>query len=288
MSSGVSSAFFQLWINNVEIIDRAKACISDIQVDELCDGSDVCTLNITDPDFLFIEDNIFTDDASVLVRYGFNEDIERKEFSGYISAIDISFPEDGSPSLTITCLDSSHLMNRVKKDRSWDNVTRADVVRKIAAEYGYYPEIEPNYTFAVQDTISQSNQTDIEFLENLATQEREPFMCKLIGTHIVYKKKGLLQTPVTDLGYKTYPYDVKSFTPQINKETRQEEVTYSNVGTENKSFESYTANDGNVSRDVQGESVKTSSSSALNDTSQTKNDTSNMVYDPVSREWKKK
>ena len=79
MSSGVSSAFFQLWINNVEIIDRAKACISDIQVDELCDGSDVCTLNITDPDFLFIEDNIFIDDASVLVRYGFNEDIERKE-----------------------------------------------------------------------------------------------------------------------------------------------------------------------------------------------------------------
>ena len=76
------------------------------------------------------------------------------------------------------------------------------------------------------------------------------------------------------------------FTPQINKETRQEEVTSANVGTDTKAYESYTANDGNVSRDVQGESVKTTSSAALNDTSN--NDTDNMVYDPTKREWVKK
>ena len=195
MSSNVSSPFWELWINNVEITGRARSCINSIEFDDLCDGSDTCTLNITDPDFIFIEDNIFIEEAKVLARFGFNEDIDRKEFSGYISAIDISFPEEGSPTLTITCLDNSHLMNREKKNRSWDNVTRADIVKKIATEYGYYPDIEPNYTFAVQDTISQSNQTDIEFLESLATQEREPFMCKVKGTHIVYKKKGLLQTP---------------------------------------------------------------------------------------------
>ena len=286
MSSNVSSPFWELWINNVEITGRARSCINSIEFDDLCDGSDTCTLNITDPDFIFIEDNIFIEEAKVLARFGFNEDIDRKEFSGYISAIDISFPEEGSPTLTITCLDNSHLMNREKKNRSWDNVTRADIVKKIATEYGYYPDIEPNYTFAVQDTISQSNQTDIEFLESLATQEREPFMCKVKGTHIVYKKKGLLQTPITDIGYKTYPFDVISFTPQINKETRQEEVTSANVGTDTKAYESYTANDGNVSRDVQGESVKTTSSAALNDTSN--NDTANMVYDPTKREWVKK
>lgn len=286
MSSNVSSPFWELWINNVEITGRARSCINSIEFDDLCDGSDTCTLSITDPDFIFIEDNIFIEEAKVLARFGFNEDIDRKEFSGYISAIDISFPEEGSPTLTITCLDNSHLMNREKKNRSWDNVTRADIVKKIATEYGYYPDIESNYTFAVQDTISQSNQTDIEFLESLATQEREPFMCKVKGTRIVYKKKGLLQTPITDIGYKTYPFDVISFTPQINKETRQEEITSANVGTDTKAYESYTANDGNVSRDVQGESVKTTSSAALNDTSN--NDTDNMVYDPTKREWVKK
>lgn len=286
--SNVSSVYFQLWVNNVEIVGRAKACINSIEFDELCDGSDTCTLSITDPDFIFIEDNIYIDEAKVVVRFGFNEDIDRHNFTGYISAIDISFPQEGSPTLTITCLDNSHLMNRKKKDRSWDNVTRAEVVKKVAMEYGFSTDIESGYTFATIDTISQSNQTDIEFLENLATEEREPFMCKLVGNRIIYKKKGLLQSPTTTIGYKTYPFDVISFTPQINKETKQEEVTKSNISTDTKAYESYTANDGNVSRDVQGESVKTSSSPALNDTSLEKSDTSNMVYDPVKREWVKK
>lgn len=285
MSSKVSVVTWRFWVNNVEIVDTKKACINSFDFDELCDGSDTLTINITDPNFEFIEDNIFIDEASIILEHGFLNDVERKKFSGYISAIDINFPEDGSPTLTITCLDNSHIMNRKKKERSWDNVTRADVVRKIAAEYGFSVKIEPNYTFAVIDTISQSKQTDIEFLESLAGDEREPFLCKLIGTTLHYEKKGLLSDPIATVGYKTYPFDVISFSPQINKETKQEEVKSADINAGDKSYESYTANDGNVSRDVQGESVKTTSSNALNDTSQ---DTSNMVYDPVTRTWKKK
>lgn len=286
MSDKVSVVTWQLWVNNTEIVDSKRACIKSFDFDELCDGSDTLTINIIDPNFEFIEDNIFIDEASVILEHGFIGDVERKKFSGYISAIDISFPEDGSPSLTITCLDRSHLMNRIKNDRSWDNVTRADVVRKIAAEYGLSVYVEPNYEFAVIDTISQSKQTDIEFLESLADEEREPFLCKLIGSTIHYEKKGLLSDPITTVGYKTYPFDVMSFSPQINKETRQEEITVSDVSAENKEYETYTANDGNVSRDVQGESVKTTNTSALNDTSG--KDNTNMVYDPVTRTWTKK
>lgn len=286
--SNVTSVYWKLIVNNHEITDAKRACINSIDFDELCDGSDTCTLSITDPDFIFINDNIFIEEASVRAEFGFYEDIFRHTFEGYISAIDISFPENGSPTLTITCFDNSHLMNRSKKERSWDNVTRADVVRKIAAEYGYAVDIEPGYHFATIETISQSDNTDIEFLENLAKEEREPFMCKLVNNTLVYKKKGLLQEPKTTLGYKTFPFDVISFSPQITKETRQEEVTSSNVGTENKTYETYTANDGNVSRDVQGQPVQTTSTAALNDTSKQKQDTSNMVYDPVTREWKRK
>lgn len=270
--SNVSSIFWEVYINNLEITGRARACIDSIDFDELCDGSDTCTINLSDPDFIFIEDNIFLEEASVFIRFGFVDDLYRKEFSGYIAAIDISFPQEGSPTLSITCMDNSHKMNREKKERSWDNVTRPDVVRSIASEYGFSVEIESNYEFATLETISQSNQTDIEFLENLASEEREPFMCKLIGTRLVYLKKGLLQTPITDIGYKTYPFDVMSFNPQINKETRQEEIVSSDVNTDTKEAETYTATDNNVNRDVQGESVKGS----------------NMVYDPKKRMWIKK
>lgn len=287
-SEKVTSVFWKLVVNGSEITGDKKACINTLDFDQLCDGSDTCTLNITDPNFLFIEDNIFVEEASVYCEMGFNNDTYRDTFTGYISAIDISFPESGAPTLTITCFDKSHLMNRTKKERSWDNVTRADVVRKIAAEYGFSVSIEPNYTFAKVDTISQSDNTDIEFLESLASEEREPFMCKLSGNTLIYKKKGLLQKSKTEIGYKTYPFDVISFSPQITKETRQESVTSSNINTSDKSFETYTATDGNTSRDVQGESVRTTNTAALNDTSKTKQDTSNMVYDTVKREWVKK
>lgn len=283
--SKITTVTWRFWVNNIEIAGAKKACIKSFDFDELCDGSDTLTVTIIDPNFEYIEDNIFVDEAKVILEHGFETDVERQKFSGYISAIDINFPEDGSPTLTITCLDNSHLMNRKKKNRSWDKVTRADVVKKIAREYGFSTKIESNYTFATIDTISQSGQTDIEFLESLAGDEREPFLCKLIGTTLHYRKKGLLSDPVATVGYKTYPFDVISFSPQINKETKQEEITSADINASDKSLESYTANDGNVSRDVQGDSVKTVSSSALNDTSQ---DISNMVYDPVAREWRKK
>lgn len=274
--NSVSSTVWNMWINNCEITGLRKMCISSIEFDELCDGSDICTLTITDPNFEFIEDNIFIDEASIEIEFGFEGDVQKETFNGYISTIDINFPEDGSPTLTVTCLDQSHLMNRVKKDRSWDNVTRADVVRKIASEYGFYADIEWNYTFATEETISQSKQTDIEFLESLAGEEREPFICKLVNNTLVYHKKGLLQNPVATLGYKTYPFDVISFSPQINKETRQEEITRSEVNTD-KRIDTYTADD-NIQRDVQGESATNTSSA----------NSGEMVYDPVSRTWKKK
>ena len=270
--ANITSPFWQLWVNNIEIVDRARACITSLEFDYLCDGSDKLTINISDPDFVFIEDNIFIDDAGVVARYGFSDDTDREEFTGFISAIDISFPEDGSPTLSITCLDNSHILNRVKKKRTWDNVSRADVVRLVAAEYGYAVVIEPNYEFKVQESISQSNQTDIEFLESLAGDEREPFMCKITNNTIIYTKKGLLSNPVTEVGYKTDPFDVISFSPQITKETRKESVTDSDV-TDSKTVDSHTATDENVERDVQGDSMK--------------NDYG-MVYDPVSRKWTKK
>lgn len=261
-------------VNNKKIEEDTRACINNILIDELCDGSDTCTIDITDPDFIFIEDDIFIDDASIQVKFGFNEDTDRQEFNGYISAIDISFPEEGSPTLTITCLDESHVMNREDKSKTWEKKTRADVVREIAQSYGFKTDIESGYNFKTEESISQSKQTDIEFLESLAGQEREPFMCKLVKDTIVYKKKGVLQTPVTTVGYKTFPFDVISFNPQITKETRQESITDADVGATTKTTESHTANDENTERDVQGLSMSGPQQA-------------NMYYDSEKRQWVK-
>lgn len=253
----VLSCYWNLQLNGVELDKKRKECIESIEIEENCDGSDTASLIVNDPDFFYIEDNIYVEEATINVSIGWHGDSHRVNFAGYISAIDINFPETGFPVISLFCLDCSHVMNRVKKSRSWDDVTRADVVRIIAQEYGFSCNIESGYDFKQEDTISQSNATDIEFLESLAGEEREPFICKLMGTTIHYVKKGLLQTPVATMYYKRFPYDVKSFSPKINKETRQVEVTAGDVNTNNKTVDIASASDDTTEREVQGDSVKT-------------------------------
>ena len=254
--SKVSSCYWNVFINGQELDKTRKECIDSIDILEQCDGSDTCTLVVNDPDFYYIEDNIFIEEATVSVVMGWHGETHRVTFDGYISAIDISFPESGFPVLSIYCLDNSHVMNRKKNTRSWDNVTNAEVVEKIAQEYGFKCVVESGYTFKTEDTISQSNNTDIEFCESLASNERDPFMCKLIGDTLYYVKKGILDNPTATVYYRKFPYDVISFSPKINKETKQEEVTSADINTDTKEVDSATANDENTLREVQGDPVR--------------------------------
>lgn len=279
--SKVLGCYWSVSINGQELDKSRRESIENIDIEERCDGSDTCTLTVSDPDFYFIEDNIFIEEATISVVMGWHGDTHRVTFTGYISALDINFPENGYPILTIYCLDSTHIMNRKKKKRSWDNVTNADVVKKIALEYGFKCEVEPGYEFKKEDTISQSNSTDIEFCESLASSEREAFMCKLIGDTLYYVKKGILKDPSTTLYYKKFPYDVVSFSPKINKETIQEETSSADINTDTKKVDSAKATSSSTSRDVQGEAVKTSSSPTGSSSKSV-----SKVYDPKTGTWR--
>lgn len=274
----LQSCFWRVCINGYELDLSRKNCIKSLTFDELCDGSDTCTLVISDPNFLIIEDNIFIDDAKVLVEIGWHDDTYLHTFSGYISAIDIDFPEDGYPVLSIFCLDDSHVMNRKKKKRSWDNVTNAEVVQKIAQEYGFKCVIEEGYNFDREDTISQSDLTDIEFCESLVNYERVPFMCKLIGDTLYYVKRGMLKEASASLYYRRYPYDIISFRPRINKETIITESTKSDINTSNKEVDTYTANGDNTSSDNPGYPVNNESGvPSVND--------DQIYFDPTTGNW---
>ena len=110
---------YDVWISGTKLDINKKACITSIEVKETVDGSDTCTIKISDPEFLYIEDNIFIEDNTIKVKLGWVGVTYRVEFKGYISAIDVDFPNDGTPALTITCMDNTHLMNRKKKDNTF-------------------------------------------------------------------------------------------------------------------------------------------------------------------------
>ena len=114
----VLACIWSVSINGVALDLQRKRSITSIQISTLCDGSDTATISILDKDLVYINDNIFIEDATIAISLMFVGTTDKITFNGYISAIDIDFPEDGVPTISLTCLDETHVMNRTKKKRS--------------------------------------------------------------------------------------------------------------------------------------------------------------------------
>jgi len=273
---GILAIIYDVWISGTKLGMNKKACINSIDIKETVEGSDTATLVITDPEFLFIEDNIFLEDNSIKIKLGWDNTTYRVNFEGYISAIDINFENTGSPKLTITCMDNTHIMNRTKKDATFNNCTNADVVKKIVQSYGYSCVIESDYAFKTHETITQSNQTDIDFITKLAGDEVYPFTARLVGNTFYYVKMGKLETPKMTLTYKKYPHEVISFSPKINKETKKVEISGASVNTSDKSV---STSNGTVSSG--------SGSASENGSASSQSASGGYTYNPATRTWTK-
>ena len=272
----VLAIVYDVWISGTKLGMNKKACINSISIKETVEGSDSATIQISDPEFLYIEDNIFIEDNSIKIKLGWSNTTYRVTFNGYISAIDINFDSDGIPKLTITCMDNTHVMNRKKKNETYKNCTSAEVVKKIVQGYGYSCVVDSSYSFKRQETITQSNQTDIDFITKLAGDEVYPFTARLVGNTFYYVKMGKLETPKMFLTYKKYPHEVISFTPKINKESKQVEISGASVDTSSKSVSSST---GTVKSD--------SGSSTKNGSSSSKSSSGGYTYNPSTKKWTK-
>ena len=278
---------YNIWVSGTMLGIEKKQCIRSCDIKETVDGADSATFVIADPDFLFIEDNIFVEDNKIRIMMGWDVSEYRVDFNGYISAIDINFGSDGVPVLTILCMDNTHLMNRKKKDETFTNCTSADVVKRKCAEYGFKCVTDPDYTFAMQETITQSKQTDIEFITRLAGDEVYPFTARLVGDTFYYVKMGKLETPKLTLKYRKYPHTIISFQPKINKEIKQVEISNSNLDTSSKGISTTSATAGDNSQGSAGAGASSSpnNSGGNNESSGNTTPPPSHTYDPTTRKW---
>lgn len=225
---------YQVYIGGKEIPLATKECITSIEIKETVDGADSATINISDPEFLFIEDSIIVEDKKIKIKGNWANCTTQITFDGYISALDIDFGEDGIPKMVLTCMDHTHLANRKKKSKTWKNKTSADVVKAIAKSYGWKCVVESGYKFPKQESITQSDQSDADFLQSLAKDEIHPFTARLVGNTFYYVKKGNLGKSVMTLHYVEYPHQIVSLGLNINKERKQVEVDSSKTTAKNK------------------------------------------------------
>ena len=103
----------------------------------------------------------------------------------------------GFATLTVEGQATSVLMNREAKTRSWENITRAEVVRQIAEEHGYEGAlIDVDDTEEVFDVINQSSETDARLLRRLAAREEFEFYVDDGGFHFHERRQSAAPTHV--------------------------------------------------------------------------------------------
>ena len=232
------SPYLYIHINGIELDEQRYRSITSVTVNETLEGSDTCTIGITDTNGLFIEDNIFIEESTVTVEMGCNEYPNPRVFYGYISAIDPDFPESGDITLSITCTYNSHLMNRAKKTRTFENTRSIDIVKQIIGEYGFqFREGSIAHDFLLHNSISQTDTTDIDFIESLLDKETIPCFAKMVNENtFTYAVIGFQNNPVLELHYKQPPYDLISFKPTINRENLSSSSVKQEVSTTEKSL----------------------------------------------------
>ena len=268
---------YDVWISGTKLSMTKKECISSIEIKETVDGSDTAQIKISDPEFLYIDDNIFAEENTIKIKLGWSNTTYRVQFNGYISAIDIEFASNGIPQLTITCMDNTHKMNRKKKNATFSKCTSAEVVKKIVKNYGFTCVVDSSYKFEKQETITQSDQTDIDFIQKLAQDEVYPFTARLVGNTFYYVKKGKLGTPKMTLTYRDFPHEVISFSPKLNKETKKEEIKSATVKSSNKSVSKSTGT-------VKSSKGSVSSGSNTNEKNGKKSKKT-YTYNPATKKW---
>ena len=110
----------------------------------------------------------------------------------------------GSVKLTVTAMAKSILMNKVTRTRVFENITRSDVVRKIAADNGYaFEQQDIEDTETLHETISQARMTDAQFVKKLAEAEHFEFYVDFDGFH--WHPRRLGKKPLRILQYYLPP-----------------------------------------------------------------------------------
>lgn len=175
---------FTVEANGADITKLIASRLIEIRVtDEVGDRSDALEIVLDDRDGVVeIPDN----DVTLTVKLGFDDQlIPMGEFSGLET--ELYGPPD-----TIVIRGSAFNLRKslkVKKTRSFDNVTLSDIVSTIAGEHDYSAIVDESLLSITYTHLDQTSETDWQFLVRLA-RDADAFVKAAAGNIVVAKNGG--------------------------------------------------------------------------------------------------
>ena len=118
------------------------------------------------PDYLLFDGKVVDFGKSFSVEFR-NAASSAVVFNGRMMAMEASYRQQSPPELTVLAEDRFQDLRMERRTRSFENVTDADVCRRIASQHGMTAQTDlessPNYK-----TLAQVNQSDLAFLRERA------------------------------------------------------------------------------------------------------------------------
>lgn len=143
-----------------------------------------------------------------------------------------------------------HKLAAKAKSRVWKNLKYSDIASRIAGEYGLKPVVED--TKIALEQVAQTNQTDLNFLKELA--EKVNFQCYEENGELHFHPKKFSAKPTLAFAYYNGEYgNLINFEPTEKTLAEPNEVAVAGVDPMEKKPYLAKANDSNVERDAVAE-----------------------------------
>lgn len=206
----VLAPYYEVWLGGQQLEGLEHMLIQEVSFEDESTGSDILTITFSDPDFIILDSAMITTATPVKFVGGWVFD-NKVLFDGYIAMADASFPSDGVPSITLTCMDKSFMMDRIDRKESYTKVRYDQVATTIAQRNGL--AIKTKNSGKVHEKISQSGKSDIQFLSDLADELE--WLVWVKGSTLYFLPVDYNQSPVKTYWWRRPPFNLMSFSPRL-------------------------------------------------------------------------
>lgn len=282
------SIYYKIWIDNIALSPFENSLVEEVVYEDTSTGSDMVSITIVDPDYTIIGNPKIMRSTPCRVDGGYTSNY-RTWINGYISAVDVDFPETGSPTMVIHVMDKSYIMNRVEKKRVFKNMHYGAIAKRIAQSYGMsYSGDTSGQGSKKHESVTQSYETDIQFLIGLASEIGYLVYVDSANNRLYFKdKEKFVDKEATEtVWYKKPPFDIISFRPRIIQADQLDELEESDVDNKTKKVTSSKATTSNANNSNGGATSGSSGGSSSTDGSGGSTGGGEMVYDPYTGKWK--
>lgn len=201
---------FAIHLDGNKLQGEEAGAVIGIRVFQTRSGASAFEVVVSDPDLEWQAKPTFTDCKEVKIELGEAGKL-KQVFDGEVTAWRTELERSGPTVLVLRGLDRSHRMMRAKKTRTYANASPIDCARQIAADYGLTAKTRAGAPPPVKMFRFQANQTDFEFLRQMA--ELEGYMFFVEGSELHFERP---QIPGNDDAELTFGEQVKTFLPVAN------------------------------------------------------------------------